>query len=116
MKTKNRIFPFVLSLILVCLVSCKQAQVENENLVEVIENPTNKVILSSEIEWEKLNPARGNQSPQAGTIWGDRNGTEATGFLAKFQEDTAYLGIHQHDADLGTYSKSIWDEIFQKIQ
>ncbi|MEQ9262582.1 MAG: DUF4437 domain-containing protein [Owenweeksia sp.] len=33
---------------------------------------------------EKLNPARGEQSPQAATVWGDRNGTEATGFLAKF--------------------------------
>jgi mannose-6-phosphate isomerase-like protein (cupin superfamily) len=51
---------------------------------ERIKNHTNKVILSSEIVWEKLNPARGDQSPQAGTIWGDRNGTEATGFLAKF--------------------------------
>ena len=49
-------------------------------------NPTNKVILRSEIVWEKLNPARGDQSPQAGTIWGDRNGTEATGFLAKFAD------------------------------
>lgn len=49
-----------------------------------IENPTNKVLLSSEIVWEKLNPARGDQSPQAGTIWGDRKGTVATGFLAKF--------------------------------
>ena len=50
----------------------------------VIANPTNKVLLSSEIVWEKLNPARGDQSPQAGTIWGDRKGTVATGFLAKF--------------------------------
>ena len=45
---------------------------------------TNRVILSSEIEWEKLNPARGDKSPQAGTVWGDRKGTVATGFLAKF--------------------------------
>ena len=52
--------------------------------VEIVENPTNKVILSSEIVFEKLNPARGDLSPQAGTIWGDRNGTEATGFLARF--------------------------------
>lgn len=51
---------------------------------KTIENPTNKVLLSSEIIWEKLNPARGDQSPQAGTIWGDRKGTVATGFLAKF--------------------------------
>lgn len=43
-------------------------------------------MLSSEIEWEKLNPARGDLSPQAGTIWGDRKSEagEATGFLAKF--------------------------------
>ncbi|MEO1051396.1 MAG: DUF4437 domain-containing protein [Bacteroidota bacterium] len=55
---------------------------------ELIRKPTNKVLLSSEIVWEKLNPARGSQSPQAGTIWGDRKGvgagSVATGFLAKF--------------------------------
>lgn len=49
-----------------------------------IENPTNTIKLSSEIEWEKLNPAREDKSPQAGTIWGDRKGKVATGFLAKF--------------------------------
>ena len=50
-----------------------------------IENPTNKVLLSSEIVWEKLNPARGDKSPQAGTLWGDRiRGASNTGFLAKF--------------------------------
>ena len=45
---------------------------------------TNKVVHSSEIVWEKLNPARGDKSPKAGTIWGDRKGAVATGFLAKF--------------------------------
>ncbi|WP_299898956.1 DUF4437 domain-containing protein [uncultured Aquimarina sp.] len=45
---------------------------------------TNKVLLSSEIVWEKLNPARGDKSPQAGTIWGDRKEEVPTGFLAKF--------------------------------
>ncbi len=65
--------------------SCSNPKQETENgSSNKIENPTNKVILSSEIVWEQLNPARGDQSPQAGTIWGDRNGTEATGFLAKF--------------------------------
>ncbi len=56
----------------------------NDERSIIIENPSNKVLLSSEIVWEKLNPARGDQSPQAGTIWGDRKGTVATGFLAKF--------------------------------
>ena len=48
------------------------------------QHPTNIVKLSSEIDWEQLNPARGDQSPQAGTIWGDRKANVSTGFLAKF--------------------------------
>lgn len=57
--------------------SCENPQVSKEK-------PTNRVLLSSEIDWQQLNPARGDQSPQAGTIWGDRNDTVSTGFLAKF--------------------------------
>ncbi|TPN82782.1 DUF4437 domain-containing protein [Aquimarina algicola] len=64
------------------IISCSNHK-EKDNKTE-IPNLTNKVVLSSEINWEKLNPARGDSSPQAGTIWGDRKGTVATGFLAKF--------------------------------
>ncbi|MEM6687576.1 MAG: DUF4437 domain-containing protein [Bacteroidota bacterium] len=64
--------------------SCENTTTKTTNSPEKIENPTNKVMLSSEIAWQKLNPARGDKSPQAGTIWGDRKGTVATGFLAKF--------------------------------
>ena len=55
---------------------------------EPIENnlSTTTIVLSSDIVWEKLNPARGENSPQAGTIWGDRNGSVPTGFLAKFAD------------------------------
>lgn len=73
--------------ILTCLFisSCNvEKNQEDQSIVESIQNPTNKVKLSSEIIWEKLNPARGDQSPQAGTIWGNRKDTVATGFLAKF--------------------------------
>ncbi|MET0000674.1 MAG: DUF4437 domain-containing protein, partial [Candidatus Thiodiazotropha lotti] len=42
------------------------------------------MVLASEINWEQLNPARGDKSPQAGTLWGDRKGSVPTGFLAKF--------------------------------
>ncbi|RDK82786.1 DUF4437 domain-containing protein [Marinirhabdus gelatinilytica] len=80
--------PFIVSLLF--LSSCNDnKKIKNEteeNSSEQIENPTNKVLLSSEIKWEKLNPARGDQSPQAGTIWGDRNEEVATGFLAKFAD------------------------------
>lgn len=40
-----------------------------------------ELVLASEVQWEQLNPARGDQSPKAGTLWGDRKGEEATGFL-----------------------------------
>lgn len=66
----------------------------------------------SEVEWEPLNPARGNKSPQAGTLWGDRNGAEPTGFLVKFMDgfsspphihNIAYRGVvirgHIHNDD-----------------
>ena len=43
-----------------------------------------EVVLTSEVKWEQLNPARGDKSPQAGTLWGDRKGPVPTGFLAKF--------------------------------
>lgn len=74
--------------LLLLVSSCNDSkQIKNEtenNISEQIQNPTNKVLLSSEIIWEKLNPARGDQSPQAGTLWGDRKEEVATGFLAKF--------------------------------
>ncbi|MBW8192933.1 DUF4437 domain-containing protein [Neiella marina] len=38
-------------------------------------------VLADDVDWQKLNPARGDASPKAGTLWGDRNGTSATGFL-----------------------------------
>lgn len=38
----------------------------------------------ADVEWEMLNPARGDASPRAGTLWGDRKGTVPTGFLAQF--------------------------------
>lgn len=37
-----------------------------------------------EIKWRKLNPARGDASPQAGTIWGDQTKDGESGFLVKF--------------------------------
>ena len=45
---------------------------------------TPEVVLTSDVKWEALNPARGDKSPKAGNLWGDRKGTVPTGFLAKF--------------------------------
>lgn len=39
------------------------------------------VVAAADVVWEDLNPARGDQSPRAGTLWGDRDDAVATGFL-----------------------------------
>lgn len=80
---------FLLIVMVSFLVSCAKTETESEpkpeqEAFEISGTPTNRVVLSSEIEWEQLNPARGDKSPMAGTVWGDRKGTVATGFLAKF--------------------------------
>lgn len=37
----------------------------------------------NDVVWEQLNPARGDQSPQAATLWGSRTGSGPGGFLLK---------------------------------
>lgn len=81
---------FKLTLItgLIFFVSCgsegnKEKETINNSIPESIENSTTKIVLASEVEWTYLNPKRKDKAPMAGTLWGDRNGTEATGFLLK---------------------------------
>lgn len=57
---------------------CLSMQVAAEQIKEVI--------LASDVKWEQLNPARGDKSPLAATLWGDRKGSVPTGFLVKFAE------------------------------
>lgn len=47
------------------------------------ESSTVEVVQASEVAWTYLNPARRDKAPMAGTLWGDRSGTGATGFLLK---------------------------------
>ncbi len=86
------------------------------------------VVLTSEVKWEQLNPARGDKSPKAGTLWGDRNGTGPTGFLVKFVDgfsspphihNVSYRGvvisglIHNDDpdaADMWLPTGSFWTQ------
>ncbi|WP_035086687.1 DUF4437 domain-containing protein [Aquimarina latercula] len=81
----RKIITIFVILVASAVISCCNSENPIEKTTsESIKEPTNKVLLSSQIQWEKLNPARGDQSPQAGTIWGDRNKEVPTGFLAKF--------------------------------
>ena len=41
------------------------------------------VVLASKVEWQQLNPARGDKSPMAANLWGNRNEPGPAGFLFK---------------------------------
>ncbi|MEM7455139.1 MAG: DUF4437 domain-containing protein [Planctomycetota bacterium] len=65
------------------LFSAANAQDEAAN-IPANEEAQGKVVLASELAWEQLNPARGDQSPQAANVWGNRTESRKTGFLVKF--------------------------------
>lgn len=44
------------------------------------------VLSSDEVEWSYLNPLRGDKSPSAADLWGDRTQNVATGMLVKFNQ------------------------------
>jgi hypothetical protein len=67
----------------IALASIVTAGASDSIAQEPAAEPTSKVVLTSEVKWEQLNPARGDKSPMAGTLWGDRNGSGPTGFLLK---------------------------------
>lgn len=47
---------------------------------------TSELVTMSEVDWQPLNPARGDMSPKAGTLWGDRTTAGPSGFLVEFRD------------------------------
>ncbi len=113
------------SLAIICAISIASTACAG---MQVAAESTSKVLLASEVNWEPLNPARGEKSPKAGTLWGDRKGTEPTGFLVKFVDgfsspphihNVSYRGvvisglIHNDDpdaADMWMPAGSFWTQ------
>lgn len=50
----------------------------------IAQEPASEVVLTSDVQWGPLNPARGDKGPRAGTLWGDRTGSGPSGFLVEF--------------------------------
>lgn len=73
---------FVLAACLTVLASCAGTQVHEQGL-DLTSETVYDLVLTSEVQWDQLNPARGAESPQAGTLWGNRSGIVPTGFLFK---------------------------------
>lgn len=46
--------------------------------------PVVRVVPADDVDWQLLNPLRGDASPRAGTLWGDRGAPVPCGFLVKF--------------------------------
>lgn len=98
-------------------IACSSLPAASDNTDAVSSKPSTQVVLASEVTWEHLNPARGDKSPKAGTLWGDRKGSGPTGFLLKpadgFQSpphihNVSYRGvvisglIHNDDPEAGS--------------
>lgn len=54
-----------------------------------VNNAENQFVLYQDVEWQPLNPARGNMGPQAGMLWGNITQDTASGILVKFAEGFA---------------------------
>lgn len=48
---------------------------------------TSEVMMASDVKWGYLNPLRGDKSPKAADLWGDRTKDVATGMLIEFNQD-----------------------------
>ena len=119
----------LISVLSIVTTACENSQVSsNSDAQKPAVKSTSKVIVTSEVEWEPLNPARGDKSPKAGTLWGDRKGSVPTGFLVKFVDgfvspphihNVSYRGvviqglIHNDDpgaADMWMPTSSFWTQ------
>ncbi|KZN42462.1 DUF4437 domain-containing protein [Pseudoalteromonas luteoviolacea] len=75
-----------LNVALVSLLVCHSAFAEGEKV---------SARLFEQLQWTPLNPLRGDESPQAADLWGNRQKGGATGFLVKFKpEFTSPPHIH----------------------
>ena len=54
--------------------------------VAFADEPASKVVAASDIKWGDLNPLRGEKSPGAADLWGNRTTDTATGMLVRFNQ------------------------------
>ena len=77
---------FLVGVALTVLSGCQAQETQAQKPSAVEKQDNIRIVLAADVDWQALNPARGAASPRAGTLWGDRTGEAATGFLARFAE------------------------------
>lgn len=70
---------------LLCVSACVTSQETSKGESTTLKGAaaSYEVVLASDVNWEPLNPARGDQSPMAADLWGDRKEHGATGYLLR---------------------------------
>ncbi|MDE0101052.1 MAG: DUF4437 domain-containing protein [Bryobacterales bacterium] len=77
-------FNLLVALVLAVSAACSGPHTHSQSgSSEPVAEATSRVVLVSEAEWQQLNPKRGDKSPRAATLWGDRDGPGPSGFLLK---------------------------------
>ncbi len=76
---KQTIYTLSCLLSLTTVLGCASGSKSTQKNVSLEQNL--ELLLASKVDWQQLNPARGDESPKAATLWGDRKGKVATGFL-----------------------------------
>ncbi len=62
--------------------ACNSSQIASRGAaIQSASKTPSEVVLISQVEWQQLNPKRGDKSPKAATLWGDRDGLGPSGFL-----------------------------------
>lgn len=79
-----KIFQVLVPLLFI-MVGCSSAEKNTEDSTKP-QKPAQDVTRFSDVNWEMLNPSRGDKSPKAATLWGDRKGSVPSGFLVKFTD------------------------------
>ncbi|MEO9501090.1 DUF4437 domain-containing protein [Nonlabens ulvanivorans] len=73
---------YILILLVFVITAFAEAQTPTTDDIKSI----NEVVTAVNVEWGWLNPLRGDKSPAAGKLWGDRTKNEPAGFLVKFNK------------------------------
>ena len=78
------LFPLAKAIIGLTILAACEASVDSSHSQAQLDSV--RVVTPDQVEYQPLNPARGDASPQAGVLWGDIREDEPYGVLLKFAE------------------------------
>ena len=74
-----------ITLVLLLFTACSTIEINQKSYVQdQVSAQDSNIVLVSEVKWQQLNPKRGDKSPKATNLWGDRLEPGPAGFLVKF--------------------------------